>query len=75
MNKPKCPVSGCPATKFGMAAIENNSPQHIGDKSVFVLQCDQGHIISADSQVDLRALFEHQNSILREMLKVLREQK
>ena len=67
---PKCPVSGCTARKFGNAAIQNENPQY-GGQSLFVIQCENGHIIGPSVGVELRSLLEHQNGLLAHILKKL----
>jgi hypothetical protein len=73
MNRPitpRCPVTGCTATKFANVAIENEKPE-FGGKAIFVIQCEYGHIIGPSVGVELRGLLEHQNRLLAEILKKL----
>ncbi len=62
-SQTKCPVSGCPATRFANVAIANENPK-LGGHSLFVLQCEHGHIIAPDLMSELRNLLEQQNALL-----------
>ena len=73
MNKtitPKCPVAGCTATKFANVAIANERPE-FGGKALFVIQCEDGHIIAPSTGVELMSVLEHQNNLLVQILKKL----
>jgi hypothetical protein len=70
LNTPRCPVSGCTATKFGNVAIENEKPEN-GGHSLFVIQCQYGHIIGPNLMAELRGLLENQNKILAGILEKL----
>jgi len=71
LNTPKCPVNGCQAKKFANVAIENFNPT-LGGHSIFVVQCDQGHIIGPSVGMELRDLLEHQRKLLVEILEEIK---
>jgi len=62
-GQPKCPVSGCAATKFANVAVVNENPA-LGGPSLFVMQCEQGHIIAPEIMTELRNLLERQHKLL-----------
>ena len=67
---PKCPVSGCTATKFANVAITNEKPE-FGGNALFVIQCEYGHIIGPSVGVELRGLLEHQTRLLAALVEKL----
>lgn len=70
LNTPKCPVSGCTATRFANVVIENLKPEN-GGHALFVMQCEHGHIIAPNVMAELEGLLKHQNRLLAEILKKL----
>jgi hypothetical protein len=70
MPNPKCPVPTCYATKFKSATIENEGGAE-GNKALFVIMCDQGHVIGPDMNVvvsQLQSSISHQISRLAAIL-------
>jgi len=66
-SPPKCPVSGCPATKFANVAVANENPE-LGGASLLVMQCEQGHIIAPEIMTELRTLLERQHALLAKIV-------
>jgi hypothetical protein len=62
-SKPKCPVPGCAARKFANVAVANENPER-GGASLFVMQCEHGHIIAPDNITELCNLLERQHKLL-----------
>jgi hypothetical protein len=62
-SKPKCPVNGGRATKFANVAVANEKPES-GGQSLFVMQCEHGHIIAPDIMTKLRSLLDRQHKLL-----------
>ena len=56
-------MSGCTATKFANVAVVNEKPES-GGRSLFVLQCEHGHIIAPYIMTELRSLLEQQHKLL-----------
>lgn len=70
LNTPKCPVAGCTATRFANVAITNEKPE-LGGQSLFVIQCEYGHIIAPSVAAELEGLLKHQTDLLAQILQKL----
>ncbi len=77
MNNPKCPVSGCTATRFASVAVENINA-NLGEKVVFMIQCEDGHLIAPDTTVlssELKSSIQHQNQLLIQLIEELKSRR
>lgn len=63
-------MAGCTATKFANVAIKNEKPEY-GGQSLFVIQCENGHIVAPNEMAILEAILRHQTSILVKILETL----